>query len=91
MNQEVLFSEEWQDYRRLEIEAGMSFVHEIWNRNADPVYIRGAVDMLRKIIQIPEKAAKTDEAKMAAAALIQSAMHKVEMDLMRKFLTAQAP
>ena len=86
MGQELLFSEDWQEYRQKEIEIGAAFVHEIWNVNADPQYIRGAVEMLRRIVRIPEHVAKTDEAKAAAAALIQTAMHKVDMALLRKML-----
>ena len=89
--QDLLFNEDWQDYRQREIEIGAGYVHEIWKTNADPQYIRGAVEMLRRIVRIPEDMAKTDEAKQAAAALIQTAMHKVDMSILRKMLTGEAP
>ena len=87
MNQEILFSEDWQEYRELEIALGAKIIHEMWKNNADPVYIRGAMEMLRCIVRIPEGLAKTDEAKAAAQALIQAAMHKVDMSLLRKTLS----
>jgi hypothetical protein len=89
--QEILFSEEWQAYRELEIKVGARIIHRIWNDNADPSYLKGAIDMLRMMLQIPTEMAKTDEAKAAAAALIQTAMHKVDMDLLRKMMAGETP
>jgi hypothetical protein len=53
---DILFNEDFDSYRLLELDAGVSFLKLIWN-DKNPEYTRGALAMLNKIIKMPQSMA----------------------------------
>ena len=53
----LLFEEGWESYRQLEIKEGVSFLKKLEAGNESPDYFRGAMGMLRAIINLPVKMA----------------------------------
>jgi hypothetical protein len=54
----LLNQDEFKEYRKAEIGQGIEILQSMWS-NPDPQYIRGALDMLSRIIRVPEGLAKT--------------------------------
>ncbi|HNT44452.1 MAG TPA: hypothetical protein PKN85_08315 [Syntrophorhabdaceae bacterium] len=82
--QDILFEPGWTPYRELEIEAGIAMLREIWGGEFSPDYIRGAVEMLRRIIMLPQAMAATPEAKERAEALVKASFSAMELKLLRR-------
>lgn len=61
---DLLFNEDFDAYRLLELDAGVSFLKRIWND--DPKYVAGALAMLNKIIKMPQVMASNDKQKEMA-------------------------
>jgi len=84
--QDILFDAGWAQYREAEIEAGIAMLREIWGGDFSPDYIRGAVEMLRRIILLPHHMAATPEAKERAEALVKASFSALELKLLRRAL-----
>lgn len=84
--QDILFDSGWAPYREMEIEAGIAMLREIWGGDFSPDYIRGAVEMLRRIILLPHHMAATPEAKERAEALVKASFSALELKLLRRAL-----
>lgn len=81
---ELLFSEDFSDYRREEIQRGALILSGLLSRNeVNKDYLMGAIDMLRMIILIPLNNAKTDEAKETMKALVARDIGIVETTVLR--------
>jgi hypothetical protein len=83
---DILFEAGWAAYREIEIEAGIAMLREIWSGDFSPDYIRGAVEMLRRIILLPQTMAATPEARDRAEALVKASFSALELKLMRRAL-----
>jgi hypothetical protein len=53
----LLFNEDFEPYRQLEIKEGILFLKKLENGKEGPDYYRGAMEMLRAIINLPGKMA----------------------------------
>ncbi len=85
--QDLLFSRDFDDYRLAEIDIGTDYIRDLLkNQNADPSHVRGAMDMLRKIIIMPKTIAKTPEQVVAATVLIDRALSVFEAKTVKKYL-----
>ena len=81
---ELLFSEDFSDYRRDEIQQGALILSGLLSKDdISKDYIRGAIDMLRMIILIPLNNAKTDEAKETMKVLVARDIGIVETTVLR--------
>jgi len=69
--QDLLFMDEFAIYRQREIEEAVIVANEIFKSSLSPDYIKGAMFMLKRILQIPMKLAQTDEAKVRAEDIIE--------------------
>jgi hypothetical protein len=84
---ELLFSEDFADYRREEISRGAIILSGLLSReDTSKDYIRGAIDMLRMIILIPLNNAKTDEAKETMKVMVARDIGIVETTVLRNQL-----
>jgi hypothetical protein len=83
LSKEWLLSPEFSEYRQEEMKIGANFIGEIWKGKSSIEYVNGALDMLRKIINLPKSLAGTDEEKALAAAIIERDMQSVENKLLR--------
>ena len=80
------FSEEFESYRKLEIEKGINVLHGVISGMNTPDFMKGAMWMLKAIINLPEDMAKTKEAKERAAFLKGKMLGEFEAGMIRKFL-----
>jgi hypothetical protein len=82
---EEVCSKEFSAYRKAEIEVAAMFVHQIWN--ADPQYIKGALDMFTKIMKIPEKCqARDEDEKSILISIIMRDMRRFEIETLNNAL-----
>jgi len=70
-NQDLLFMDEFAIYRQKEIEEAVIIANEVFKSSLSPDYVRGAMFMIKRILQIPKALAQTDEAKEKAEAMIE--------------------
>jgi hypothetical protein len=82
---EFVQTDEFKEYRRREIEKGAEFVKQVWTV-VDTQYIRGALDMLSKIIRIPESFASGQDTKDFMGTLIARDFAEFETKFLRKHL-----
>lgn len=80
---DLLYSEDFADYRRAEMAMGARIVSGLLTREVSPEYLKGALDMLRMITCLPLDHAKTEEAKETMKALIARDLGIVEMGVLR--------
>ena len=83
---DLLFSNDFDAYRVSEIERGAFFIRELLKGSQSPDYVRGAMEMLRKIIHLPLDMAKTQEQKDVARILIDRILSLYEAKTVRKYL-----
>lgn len=86
MSQELLFSDSFQEYRKKEIEEGVKVVSKMFDDNMSPDYIRGAMNMLKKVIEVPSKLAITPEAKLRAVTNIQRDLKLFQVQFLRRYV-----
>lgn len=73
-------------YRQMEIYEGAKIAEDLLKRGFDPQYIRGAMEMLRKLLQIPHLWGTSKEAKEAARMMIERDMKEFTAKYMKLFL-----
>jgi hypothetical protein len=83
---DLLFSEDLEEYRKIEIEEALVFVGELYRQNIEPEYFKGAMEMLKRIIRIPLKMAKSLEEKKRAELMIAQAIDDYASRLVKKIL-----
>ncbi len=83
MSKEWLLSPEFSEYRQDEMKLGAEFIGEIWKGKSNIDYVNGALDMLRRIINLPKSLAGTQEEKELASAIIGRDMKSIETKLLR--------
>ena len=84
--QELLRSDDFAAYRALEIEIGADVLKKLMEGHESPEYFRGAVEMLKKILCIPQEHAKGDKNTEYAAALVEKSFNLFERQMMRRLL-----
>ena len=81
---DLLFSDEFSDYRRAEMAMGARIVSGLLSKeDVSKDYLKGALDMLRLITCLPFDYAKTEEAKENMKALIARDIGIVEMTVLK--------
>lgn len=85
---ELFLLEEFQEYRRREIEIAADFLQGIWT-DGDKEYIRGAVALLSRILAAPESYAVTDETKGHLQALDQRDFALFETKFLKRLLSGK--
>jgi len=84
---DLLIDKKFSRYRQLEIEEGAKIASDLFKSNVEPKYIHGAMDMLKKILQLPVKFAYTnEEAKERAQTIVEKDIKAFEVKFMRGFL-----
>lgn len=81
---ELLQLDDFRAYRGAEIERGAEVLQGIWS--ADPQYVKGALDMLSKILRVPESLARGKESIDFTRAVIAKDFAEFEMKYLRKHL-----
>ncbi|OQB44152.1 MAG: hypothetical protein BWY01_01787 [Synergistetes bacterium ADurb.Bin155] len=84
---DLLNQEEFTEYRKAEIAEGIEFLKGVWS-NPETAYVRGALDMLSRIIRVPERIAKTPKTKEFAAACTARDFAEFEAGYLRQHLFA---
>ena len=84
---ELLQLDDFRAYRAAEIERGAEVLQGIWS--ADPQYVKGALDMLSKILRVPESLAKGDKAMEFVRAVTAKDFAEFEMKYLRKHLEVE--
>ena len=84
--EDYLFIQEFAEYRQMEVEEGTAFLRQCAAGTASPEFFQGAMQMLRSIINLPVKAAKTKEAQERAEMLRDKMLGEFEAKMMRKFM-----
>jgi hypothetical protein len=82
---ELVQLDEFREYRRREIEAGADILKQIWIAG-DPQYVRGAVDMLSKIIRLPAGFTDAPETKEFMNMIVARDFAEFEARFLRKHL-----
>lgn len=81
-----LFLEDFELYRLKEAEKAAAFIRQAVNGSASPDYLKGAMALLKQIIDLPYELAANDEQKSQAQLLKESMLAKFEAQAMRRFL-----
>ena len=79
-----IFSGDFPEYRQREIEIAASFVSIASIQREGNDYIRGALDMFRKILNIPVEFAKTNEQKEIIGKMVDRDFAIFEIEYLRK-------
>lgn len=86
---EWLLSKDFIDYRKEEIKTGALFFKNILTSPNTPDYIKGASDMLRAIIKIPQEIAQSSEEKETAEIMLRMSLKEVEVHILRSVLMGE--
>ena len=73
-------------YRQYEIEEGAKIAEELLKGGFDPQYIKGAMEMLKKMLHLPKKWGKSKEAQEATQNMIKRDLKEFTAKYMRLFL-----
>ncbi len=75
-------------YRQQEIEEGAKIAEELLRGGHDPQYIKGAMEMLKKLLQLPNKwsKGKSKETQEAARNMIKRDLKEFTAKYMKLFL-----
>ena len=84
--QDLIFSDKFSDYRKAEFDEAVKMVGDLFKESADPVYIKGALDMLKRVITIPVKFAGSKEAEEMASIMIKKDFNEFKAKFIRSFL-----
>ena len=90
MIDDIIFSPEFTDYRRLEVEAAAKIVRQFINGTVSSDTFVGAMKMFKAIVNIPNDIAKTEEAKTRAKELRDKMLSEFEASLIRRYLREEA-
>lgn len=86
---DLLFNEDLEEYRRREIEEAVLFAGELYRGKIEPEYFKGAMEMLKRIVMIPAKMARSDEEKKRAEMLVAQALDEYSGRMAKKILTEE--
>ena len=73
-------------YRQYEIEEGAKVVEELLKDKPDVVFCQGALFMLKKLLQLPQKFAKSKESKESAQMMVKRDVKEFTVIYMKVFL-----
>jgi hypothetical protein len=81
-----IFTDDFPAYRKKEIEVAAEVVSMFIRRGESSEYIKGAMEMFRKILNIPVETAKTKEQKEFIRRRIDEDFAKFEVEYLRRAL-----
>ena len=84
--QELLTSEEFPAYLELQIEAGVEILIKLEQGHITPEYFNGAMDMLKKILRVPEDNAKGEANIKFAKELSEKSFNLFERKMIKRIL-----
>lgn len=84
--QSLINDESVAKYRQYEIEEGAKIAQELLKGGFDPQYIRGAMEMLKKLLHLPRKWGKGKESEEAARNMVARDLKEFHSKYMRLFL-----
>jgi hypothetical protein len=88
---EEVFSGDFPAYRKKEIEIAASFVSISVIEQQGSEYVRGAMDMFRKILNIPKDVAKNDEQKQIIGQMLDRDFAQFQIEFLRKAVRTDEP
>jgi len=84
----LLFDESFESYRQLEIKEGVKALKDVENRDKSMEWLNGAMWMLKRIINLPEKLAgqESEDQQKQAEVLKIKALDLFEAKMVRSYL-----
>lgn len=84
--QDLIFSDAFAKYRKREIGEAVKIVSDIFRDSVNPEYIKGSLDLLKRILYIPKQIAKTKEAIEMADIAVERDLKEFEIKFLRRFI-----
>jgi len=84
--QDLITSEDFAAYRKREIAIGVKIIADMFTDSMKPEYIKGAIDLLKKILYLPKEMAKTEEVKEMADMIVERDLKAFEIKFLRIFV-----
>ena len=82
---ELLISQDFARYRKKQVEEVVNFIKaHIWSKNLDPSYLKGAIEMGRKLIRLPENLVKDKEYELQLGRNIQEDLNQLVVEMTRE-------
>jgi hypothetical protein len=86
-----VFSMDFPAYRKKEIEIAASFVSIAVIEREGNEYVRGAMEMFRKILNVPKDLALSEEQKMIVAQMLDKDFAQFQIEFLRKAVRTDEP
>jgi len=86
---ELLLDDNFREYRKKEIEEGISFVRQFMNGKCDPEYAKGALEMLKRIILIPKSFTMSEEQKERVNLAIQKDFDDFHFGMIKRYINEE--
>lgn len=86
---EEIFSDDFPAYRQKEIEVAVAFIQGLHLSNAE--YVKGALDLFKKILNVPAEYAKTKEQKEYIRRRLAEDMARFEMEYLKRAVRGDEP
>ncbi len=83
---ELLFSDGFALYVKLQAEAGAKFAAEIWRKDVSPEYVRGVMEGISKMLKVASDQATAKEDKERLQALQGAAFKSIEVNFAREMV-----
>jgi hypothetical protein len=87
--QELLLNKDFLEYRELEIEAGAEVLNKLIEGHVGTERFIGAMDMLKKILRIPEDQAKGESSIKLAKELSEKSFNIFERRMVKRILSGE--
>lgn len=81
-----IFADDFPSYRRKEIEVAAAIISIFLHQGESSEYVKGAMDMVRKILNIPIEVAKTKEQKAFIIRRLNEDFARFEIEYLRRAL-----
>ncbi len=85
-HKDLLTSEDFKRYRKAQAKAIVVQVKNLLFSNTDPKELRGAVEMARKIIRLPESLTEDKSIRDALNRMIQEDLNQIAVELVREMI-----
>jgi len=83
---DLLFNDDFRAYRKKELEEGLMLIRELLDGKCTPDYVKGVLDMLKKIILLPKNFAMSDKQRKKVDLLIAKDYDELHFGLVKRFL-----
>ena len=83
---ELLSSPDFKEYRKLEIKEGVLIIQGLLNNQVTPDYAKGALDMLKNILHIPNHFTLTYKTRQILALEINADFKELELEIVKRFM-----